>query len=278
MNVLIFTCLLLLSGAAHATEPVLEIDVGGEKRALTRETLLAMPEAATIEVTRDMTYHRPMTYRAVPVAALLADLTFPPDSVLEAVAMDGFVAQLPLDLVLNTDPRKAVAWIAIEPELKPWPKIPYKDGTPGPFYLVWTGDDVDSIRVEQWPYQTAKLISQPSPASRWPGLSVDASLPAADPIRTGQTLFVVHCSPCHKLNGAGASDVGPDLNRPMNPTEYMTSDGLHALIRDPKSVRTWPGQRMQGWPPDLLSDSEIDRIIAYLKHMAGRKITRDPPS
>ena len=27
--------------------------------------------------------------------------------------MDGFVAQLPLDLVLNTDPSKAVAWIAI---------------------------------------------------------------------------------------------------------------------------------------------------------------------
>jgi hypothetical protein len=28
---------------------------------------------------------------------------------------------------------------------------------------------------------------------------------------------------------------------------------------------------MQGWPPDLLSDREIDLIIPYLGHMAGRK-------
>jgi hypothetical protein len=50
----------------------------------------------------------------------------------------------------------------------------------------------------------------------------------------------------------------------MNATEYMTETGLHALIRDPKSVR--------GWPPELLGDNDIDRIIAYLKHMAGRKV------
>ena len=51
----------------------------------------------------------------------------------------------------------------------------------------------------------------------------------------------------------------------------MTQGGLHALIRNPKSVRTWPEQKMNGWPPDLLSDREIDLILAYLKHMAGRK-------
>jgi cytochrome c1 len=64
------------------------------------------------------------------------------------------------------------------------------------------------------------------------------------------------------------------LKRPMNPTEYMTPKGLHALIRDPKSVRTWPEQKMQGWPPDLLSDRKIDLIIAYLGHMAGRKASQ----
>ena len=58
----------------------------------------------------------------------------------------------------------------------------------------------------------------------------------------------------------------------MNATEYMTDKGLHALIRDPKSVRNWPGMKMQGWSPDLLSDREIDHIIAYLEHMAGRKV------
>src|SRR5262249_24816250 len=78
------------------------------------------------------------------------------------------------------------------------------------------------------------------------------------------------CLPCHKLNGGGASDVGPDLNLPMNPTEYMTGVGLHALIPDPKSVHTWPGQRMNGLPPDLLSDREIGIIVDYLKRMAGQ--------
>ena len=55
----------------------------------------------------------------------------------------------------------------------------------------------------------------------------------------------------------------------------MTPDGLHALIRDPKSVRSWPAMKMKGLPPDLLSDNEIDLIIAYLKHMAGRKVAPD---
>jgi len=90
-------------------------------------------------------------------------------------------------------------------------------------------------------------VSQLSPAARWPALAVDAGLPATDPIRAGQTLYFAQCLPCHKSNGAGSSDVGPDLNRPMNPTEYLTPRGLHALMRDPKSVRTWPAQQMRGF-------------------------------
>jgi hypothetical protein len=31
--------------------------------------------------------------------------------------------------------------------------------------------------------------------------------------------------------------------------------------------------KMGGLPPDLLSDREIDLIVAYLKHMTGRKVT-----
>jgi mono/diheme cytochrome c family protein len=91
--------------------------------------------------------------------------------------------------------------------------------------IVWTGAEVASIRSEQWPYQVAKLVSQPSPAMRWPALAVDSALPSIDPVRAGQALFAVQCLTCHKLNGAGASDVGPDLNLPQNPTEYLTGSG-----------------------------------------------------
>jgi mono/diheme cytochrome c family protein len=271
VRALLLLCCLLLPGLAHADEPTLTITVGNDMRSFTRRELLLRPDATTIEVARDISYRVPMTYRAVPVASLLAGITLPDDSVIEAVALNGFVAQIPPGLLLNTDESKAVAWLAIEPQDRPWPPLPHKDENAGPFYIVWTGAEVGSIRSEQWPYQLAKLKSQPSPAARWPALAVDPALPPTDPVRAGQTLFFVQCLTCHKLNGAGAANVGPDLNAPRNPTEYFTPQGLHDLIRDPRAVRIWPAQAMPGFPPDYLSDHEIDLVIAYLKHMADRK-------
>jgi mono/diheme cytochrome c family protein len=273
VRALVLLALLLLSGIAQADEPTITVTVGNDTRSFTRGELLARPEASTIHVARDIAYRMPMTYRAVPVASLLAGMTFPPDTVIEAVALNGFVAQLPPDLLLKTDESKAVAWLAIEPADDPWPQIPGKNETAGPFYIVWTGAEVGSIRSEQWPYQLAKLVSQPSPLSRWPALAVNSALPPNDPVRAGQALFIVQCLPCHKLNGAGAADVGPDLNLPQNPTEYLTPQGLHDLIRNPKTVRTWPAQTMPALA-DYLSDSDIELVIAYLKHMAGRKTAR----
>jgi mono/diheme cytochrome c family protein len=206
--------LLLLSGLAQAAEPTITVTVGNDTRSFTRGELLARPDATTIHVARDVAYRRPMTYRAVPVASVLAGMTLPPDTVLEAVALNGFVAQILPDLLLKTDESKAVAWLAIEPAEQPWPAISGKNENAGPFYIVWTGAEVGSIRSEQWPYQLAKLVSRPSPLSRWPALAVNSALPANDPVRAGQALFVIQCLPCHKLNGAGAADVGPDLNQP----------------------------------------------------------------
>ncbi len=271
MRGLVLLCFLLLPGLAHAAEPTITITMGQDTRSFTRAELLARPDVTTINVARDVAYRGPMTYRAVPVAALLAGLTVPHDAVIEAVALNGFVAQLPPDLLLNTDEHKAVAWLAIEPPRRPWPSIPGKKHvSAGPFYIVWTGAEVGSIRSEQWPYQLAKLRTQPSPLSRWPALAVDSALPPSDPARAGQALFMVQCLTCHKLNGAGAADVGPDLNVPQNPAEYLTEQGLHDLIRNPKAVRTWPAQAMPALG-DYLNDREIGLIIAYLRHMAGRK-------
>jgi mono/diheme cytochrome c family protein len=274
MRALILFGFLLLSGLARADEPTMTVTVANETRSFTRGELMARPDAATIAVVRDVTYRVPMTYRAVPVASLFAGMTLPPDSVIEAVTLDGFIAQLPPDLLLNTDRDKAVAWLAVEPADHPWPPIPKKDASAGPFYIVWTGAAVGSIRSEQWPYQVAKLISQPSPAARWPALAVDAALPATDPLRAGEALFAVQCLPCHRINGAGASDVGPDLDLPQNPTEYFTPQGLHDLIRNPRAVRSWPAMAMPSFSPDYLSDREIGLIVEYLKHMAGRKQAR----
>src|SRR5262245_42958119 len=95
---LVFGALLPIPGLVRAAEPTLEIAVGGETRSYTRDELLARPDATTLEVPKDVTYGGPMTYRAVPVAALLSGLNFPPDSVMQAVAIDGFAAQIPRPL------------------------------------------------------------------------------------------------------------------------------------------------------------------------------------
>src|SRR5262249_1331507 len=152
MRALALLFFLLLPGLARADGPTLGVTVGNDTRSFTRGELLARPDVRTIEVARDIAYRAPMSYRAVPLASLLAGMTMPPASVLEAVTLDGFIAQLPPDLVLNTDAGKPVAWLAIEPADRPWPAMPGKDASAGPFYVVWTGAAVATIRSEQWPY------------------------------------------------------------------------------------------------------------------------------
>jgi hypothetical protein len=168
MRALILAFFLLLPTVAGAAEPAVEVEVGAAKRSFTRAELLARPDAATIEVAKEVTSGAPMTYRAVPVAGLLRGLTLPPGSVIEAVAIDGFAAQIPLDLLLNTDREKSIAWVAIEPADRPWPKIPGKDYTAGPFYIVWTKPEASSIRSEYWP-------------TSWRSFRASSRLPRAGP-------------------------------------------------------------------------------------------------
>jgi mono/diheme cytochrome c family protein len=267
---IVLPCLLFVPRSASA-DPVLDVVVGSQTRHFGREELLHRPDVANVAVANDVAYGKAMNYLAVPVVALLAGLNPPANTVIESVALDGFAAQLPLELLTNADPAKAVAWLAIEPDHPSWPMLPGRTESAGPFYIVWTGASVAKIRSEQWPYQLKRLESQPSPLERWPALDVDPALSATDPTRTGLSLYKTQCLPCHALNGAGAGTLGPDLNQPMNPTKYMTQDGLHALIRNPKSVRTWPTIHMPGFAPDQLSDREIDLIIGYLTHMGARR-------
>jgi mono/diheme cytochrome c family protein len=274
LSIVALSVLALLGSRGASAEPALEVAIGGDSRHFARDALLARPDVKTIEIADDIAYGKAMRFRAIPLAVLLAGLSAPADSVIETVALDGFAAQLPLDLVTNTDPSKAVAWLAIEPADTPWPLLPGKTATAGPFYIVWIGAEAATIRSEQWPYQVAKIESHPSPAARWPALGVDPTLPATHVVRAGQALFVTQCLPCHTLNGAGSSTVGPDMNKPMSPTDYLTPVGLHALIRDPRSVRNWPGMLMPGFPTDKMSDREIDLVIGYLAHMAARRASQ----
>ena len=84
-------------------------------------------------------------------------------------------------------------------------------------------------------------------------------------------MFATHCVPCHCLNGGSAGEMGPDLDWPMNATDYLTNQGLRALVRDPKSVRTWPLQQMPRFGAYTLPEADLDAVVAYLRHIAQHK-------
>ena len=249
--------------------PTLTVSTDGGVHTFDRDALLARTDVVEITTSRDVAYHTSRKYRAVALARLFEGVAIPPDAVVEAAAQDGFVTQLPRDLVYAND--GIVAYMAIEAADTPWPPIPGKDKSAGAFYIVWLGDQASSVPTMNWPYQVVSLSVQDAPAKRWPSLAVDPVLPALHPARDGQTLFVNKCFTCHTMNQAGSASAGPDLNLPMNPTEYFTDAGLRALIRDPRSVRIWPEQRMPGFAQEDLSDEELGLILAYLSHMADRK-------
>lgn len=259
--------LLALLTAGHpvaAADDLLTIEVGDTTRSFAAAELLARRDAVEIHIVRDASYGGPMTFTGVPLAPLLEGLEFPADSVLEAVASDGFAAQLPPHLVFNTDPARAMPYVAIERPEKPWPPLPGQDKGPGPLYLVWAGNDLSAVRSEHWAWHLAKLAARDAPAKRWPQIAVDPALPPTDPLRAGQGLFVIQCMSCHRFNGAGSAEVAPELKLPSVP---METSALGALLR----ATSDGGQFGHGLGSDKLSDGEIGLITDYLRHMAGRQ-------
>lgn len=257
-----------LAGVALAETATLTISFGQDARSYTAQELLSRADAATITVPDDVSYGREMTYRAVPLLGLIDKEADAPFDTLSARATDGFVSQIPLQLVQDGSDGGSVAWIAIDDPKKPWPKLPGKDISAGPFYLVWTHPQRSGVTTEQWPFALASLTGVESPAQRWPQMAVAADVGPDAPARRGQDVFIKQCLPCHRMKGAGEGTMGPDLGQPMNPTQYMTETGLRALIRDPKSVRTWPEQQMQGFDATMLPEADLDDLIAYLTYMA----------
>src|SRR4029077_3548195 len=224
--------------------PTLTVSLGDKTQVYTAAELLARPDAARIPFPLDVAYAPPMTFRAVPLLALVPAASDPALDTIEARASDGFVSQLPRALIDKGASGGSVAWVAVEDPAAPWPNLPGKQQSAGPFYLVWEHPERSGIGSEQWPYQTIALTGVESPAHRWPQLAVDVSLPPDAPARRGQEVFTVQCLPCHRMKGAGVGELGPDLGQPMSPTQYFTPEALRKLIRNPKSVRTWTGQIM----------------------------------
>jgi mono/diheme cytochrome c family protein len=57
----------------------------------------------------------------------------------------------------------------------------------------------------------------------------------------------------------------------MAAIDYMTEAGIRALVRDPKSVRTWPQQQMPAFAPTVLPDTDLKALITYLRQIASQR-------
>jgi len=250
----------------HAAD--LSVDSGHGVRTWTTAQLLNRADARSVTIPADVAFHRTMHYRAVPLRALLPELLR--GDRLQFVANDGFAVDISADAILNQ--AGAQAWLAVEDPRHPWPSLPANKGDAGPFYVVWTDPAAAGISSEQWPYQLARIRRVEDASIRFPATAPAASLPADSPIRHGYAVFQRTCFACHTLNGQGAARMGPDLNIPHSPTEYLSADMLRAFIRNPQSLRRWPEGRMTGFPSqDALSDADLNALLAYLKYMAQHK-------
>jgi mono/diheme cytochrome c family protein len=256
----------LVATSAWAANPILSVTAGGVTRQFTDTDLLGRSDAANIDVPHDASYGHAMSYRAVPLRDLLSGL--PPDAgdTIEARATDGFASQLPRAIIEGA----AVPWVAVEDPRHPWPHLPGKGVSAGPFYLVWQNPEATGIASEQWPFALAALTVVESPAQRWPAIAVDASVSPDAPARQGQAVFITNCLPCHRLGGNGEGTIGPDLLQPMPAVKYLTEPGLRALIRNPSSVRRWPAQQMPAFDAATIPDADIDAVIAYLRYLSAR--------
>jgi mono/diheme cytochrome c family protein len=271
---LIFAYLSNSHFCAQAAEPTLTIVFGAKSRVYTASQLLAQPYMRKISIPADVAYRRAMSYRAVPLLALLGpDINRNIDT-LEARANDGFVSQIPVRIIQKARTNGSIAWVAIEPLMKPWPALPNKARSAGPFYIVWEKPGLTGIGQEQWPYGLVQLSGAETPERRWPQIDVASTLPANAPERRGMRAFIRNCFSCHRIRGGGAATLGPDLADPMSPLKYMTPKGLRLLIRNPSAVRTWPDQKMTGFSKSVLSDPELEDLISYLAHIAERRLNK----
>jgi mono/diheme cytochrome c family protein len=259
----VLLALLTLSNATQSAE--LRLQLGSVSRIWSSAELLTHPQAQHIEIAEDVSYKRAMSYRAVPLAALLDGVQ--PGDHLQVVALDGFAAELPAAAVLN--PSGAQAWLAVEDPVMPWPSLAVGKPSAGPFYLVWQNPAASHIGPEQWPFQVARIRKLAAVSERFPQLLPSADAPAQ--VQAGFVQYQRHCMACHRLNTAGDAQFGPDLNVPHNPTEYFTADFLRTYIRNPQNLRRWPQGRMPGFAAAVLSDVELTQLLDYLRHMAGRK-------
>lgn len=268
----LISCKNLPQRGSASSEPVLQIVTNQGTRVFTRFELLASPYLKTLSVAKDPAYgFKPMTYQAVPLHVLFEGVSG--GEALTFRCLDGFSNSLELSRILNKKPSGAIAYLAIESAKAPWPSI--KPGSPsaGPFYVIWENPERSKIVTEEWPFQVVGFELKPSLAKQFPKTVPAAFVSKTSPIYLGYQKFMQNCFACHTVNGEGNGKIGPDLNYPHSPAEYMRAPYFFKLVRNPQSLHSWANSQMPAFDTNSLSDQDIKNIYAYLGHMAKQRET-----
>jgi mono/diheme cytochrome c family protein len=262
--------LLIAVSAQAKSEHQLSIKMQEAKRTFTVSQLLKSKNKTTIKIEKDPAYPgQVMKYTAVPASELFNGLEIPTDSTIQFNCLDGFSAPLHRDRLLSTAKDAAIPYIAIE--TKKWPALKNKKVSAGPFYLVWLDPEKSKVGPEEWPYQLAGFEIKPPLRAQYPEIFPDSKLSSDHAANRGAAVFAKQCFACHTMNGKGTSAMGPDLNLPRSPTEYLARGYLEKLIRNPQQLRQWPQSKMNSFGKDVISDTEMSDLIAYLTQMAKQR-------
>lgn len=229
----------------------------------------ALPAPVPVTVTKDSVYDTEKRFLAVPLDAVFRSMETLAKHRAEGAeahfhAADGYTVTIPWHLLDRHRAALAVRDLDLS-EGRDW--LPFRQGrnqaVPAPFYLVWPAG-TDAVPERYWPYQLVAISIRPF------GAAFGAARPRGDDpeIREGFKIFRDICMACHSVNLVGGT-VGPELNVPMNPTEYWRLELL------PKYIRNAPAFHARSRMPSLvdqLTAENVTAVMSYLTHMREHKI------
>ncbi|MBK8256630.1 MAG: cytochrome c [Polyangiaceae bacterium] len=222
----------------------------------------------TIKPTRfsayDPYYNRDKTFLALPLSDVVR-LGFSEQSqaleneeyVLKAA--DGYTVPMRGNKVFERGAYLAFA----DAEVPGWELIGPQRANPGPFYLVWSEKQQQSLETHPRPWQLASIE-----IARFEDLyphTVPTGEAPGSPAQRGFATFREQCVHCHAINREGGR-VGPDLNVPQSIVEYRPADQIKAYILDPATFRYG---NMPAHP--FLKEGDLNDLLAYFTAMKDRK-------
>ncbi len=263
----------IFSGNVNADTPALTLHKNGEIiKTLSVTELMQLKSGVTAFAVDNPTDSKIHTYQGMLLTVLLEQVfgsNWTQFNAVKFIAQDGYQAIIPSATItahmgmVATGENGHIGFSVLR----------RKNGEmvdPAPFFLMWENIHDASAKKEawlSWSWQLAS-IELTSLAREYPH-SVPPDT-ANDKVKQGFVDFQQHCMKCHAINGDGGT-VGPELNSPVNVTEYWQSVELAHFIADPQSVR--PNSKMIAFDRDVTNRSElIESIIMYLKSMVDKKI------